>query len=63
VVARAVRMLRLTEDSDIWTPWVDGYREVLELLEKDDRQGATARYRQIYVEHRAAVEKALWPDR
>ena len=46
--------------SSLWRPWVTGYGEVLDLLERDDRAGAAARYRQIYVEYRAAVEETLW---
>jgi DNA-binding GntR family transcriptional regulator len=60
VVTRSLRMLTLGSDSSIWTPWIEGYREVLELLESGERTAAAARYRQIYVEYRAAVEKVLW---
>jgi DNA-binding GntR family transcriptional regulator len=61
VVTRSLRMLSLRADSDLWAPWVDGYRDVLELLEKGERERAVARYRQIYVQYRAAIEKALLP--
>jgi hypothetical protein len=37
---------------------VDGYRDVLELLDQGDRSAAVARYRQIYPAYRAAVERA-----
>jgi DNA-binding GntR family transcriptional regulator len=60
VVVRSLRMLTRDPDSDVWRPWVTGYREVLDLLEQGDRAGAVARYRQIYVEYRAAVEEMLW---
>ena len=59
VVLRSLRMLRLSSDSDLWTPWVDGYRDVLELLEQGNRAAAIARYRQIYPGYRAAVERAF----
>ena len=62
VVTRSMRTLSLNSDSDLWTPWLDGYREVLELLEKGDRERAVARYRQIYTQYRAAIEKALLAD-
>jgi DNA-binding GntR family transcriptional regulator len=61
VVTRSLRMLSLRADSDLWAPWVEGYRDVLELLEKGERERAVARYRQIYVQYRAAIEKALLP--
>jgi DNA-binding GntR family transcriptional regulator len=60
VVVRASRMLTMDPGSSIWRPWVTGYGEVLDLLERGDRGGAVARYRQIYVEYRAAVEEILW---
>jgi DNA-binding GntR family transcriptional regulator len=59
VVTRSMRMLGLSADSDLWTPWLDGYREVLELLEKGEKERAVARYRQIYTQYRAAIEKVL----
>jgi len=59
VVTRTMRMLRLSTNSDLWAPWVDGYRDVLELLERGDRAAAVARYRQIYPGYRAAVERAF----
>ncbi len=60
VVIRSSRMLTLSASSELWAPWVDGYREVLELLERGDRDRAAARYREIYGQYRAAVEKQLW---
>lgn len=62
VVTRSMRTLSLNTDSDLWAPWLDGYREVLELLEKGDRERAVARYRQIYTQYRQAIEKALVTD-
>ena len=61
VVLRTMRMLRLSSDSDLWAPWVEGYREVLELLEQGNRAAAVARYRQIYPGYRTAVERAFSP--
>lgn len=56
VVARTLRLLALTADSDIWTIWVDGYRETLALLDVDDKPGAVARYRLIYPQVRALLQ-------
>ena len=56
VVARTLRLLALTAASDIWEIWIRGYRETLELLERDERGAAVERYRQIYTEYRARVE-------
>lgn len=55
VVARTLRIIALTPESSVWTVWLDGYRETLELLEKDNRAGALERYRQIYTDYRACV--------
>jgi DNA-binding GntR family transcriptional regulator len=60
VVVRTGRMMAMEPGSSLWRPWVAGYGEVLELLERGDRAGAVARYRHIYVEYRAAVEEMLW---
>jgi DNA-binding GntR family transcriptional regulator len=62
VVTRTSRMLAVSTKSTIWAPWTEGYREVLALLEKGDRSSAAARYRQIFVGFRAAVEDMLWPS-
>ncbi len=59
VVLRTLRMLRLSPDSELWAPWVEGYRDVLELLDQGNRAAAVARYRQIYPAYRAAVERAF----
>jgi DNA-binding GntR family transcriptional regulator len=56
VVTRMRRLLALTPARGQWRPWIDGYAEVLALLEEDDPQGAIARYRQIYAEVRAGLE-------
>jgi DNA-binding GntR family transcriptional regulator len=60
VVTRSLRMLALGPDSEIWTPWIAGYREVVELLERGERDRATVRYQQIYREYRAVLEETLW---
>jgi DNA-binding GntR family transcriptional regulator len=56
VVTRMRRLLGLTPESDHWRPWIDGYTEVLALLERGDSQAAIVRYRQIYTEARARLE-------
>jgi hypothetical protein len=50
------RLLGLTPESDHWRPWIDGYTEVLALLQHGDSQAAIARYRRIYTEARAGLE-------
>jgi DNA-binding GntR family transcriptional regulator len=59
VVARTLRLLALTADSELWQVWLDGYRETLALLERGDRLGAVERYRGIYQEYRARVQALL----
>lgn len=59
VVARTLRLLALTADSDVWQVWIDGYGETLARLEAGDRAGAVARYRRIYVDYRERVERLL----
>lgn len=56
VVARTVRLLRLTARSDIWPVWLHGYRETLDLLRQGEHRRAATRYRQIYTEYRALLE-------
>jgi DNA-binding GntR family transcriptional regulator len=62
VVARTMRILAMTAESDLWSTWIDGHDAVLRLLEGGDQPGALARYRQIYVEYRARVEQELFDD-
>jgi DNA-binding GntR family transcriptional regulator len=57
VVARTTRILALTAESDVWKTWIDGYDAILDLLEAGDRPAAVQRYRQIYVEARAKIER------
>lgn len=59
VVARTLRLLALTADSDVWQLWIDGYREMLERLDAGDRTGAAQRHRRIYRDYRARVEQLL----
>lgn len=61
VVTRSVRRLALSANSELFTPWVRGYGQVLDLLEAGDRAASSARYRQIYAEYRHVVEKLFWP--
>ncbi len=56
VVARTLRILALTAESDLWRIWVDGHDAVLALLEAGDRSAAVGRYRQIYRECRSKIE-------
>lgn len=56
VVTRMRRLLGLTPESDHWRPWIDGYTEVLALLERGDSPAAIVRYRRIYTEARARLE-------
>jgi DNA-binding GntR family transcriptional regulator len=60
VVTRALRLQPFGPDSPLWQPWRSGYGEVVDLLESGDRDRAVVRYRQIYVEYRAALEALLW---
>jgi DNA-binding GntR family transcriptional regulator len=62
VVARTLRILAMGAESSLWEVWISGHEEVLALLEAGDSVGALARYRQIYVDYRAAVEQSLFAD-
>jgi DNA-binding GntR family transcriptional regulator len=62
VVARTMRILTLTAESNLWSIWIDGHAEILKLLEAGDRRGALARYRKIYTDYRGAVEQELFED-
>ena len=63
VVARTTRILAMTAESELWSTWIEGHDAILELLDAGDTQGALARYRQIYVDYRARVERELFDDR
>jgi DNA-binding GntR family transcriptional regulator len=60
VVARTLRILAMSADSNLWRTWIDGHNAILELLEAGDRAGAVARYRQIYVEYRMDIEQLVF---
>jgi DNA-binding GntR family transcriptional regulator len=62
VVARTLRVLALAAENQVWTVWLDGYRETLELLECGDHAGAVERYRRIYIDYRARVETMLFDE-
>jgi DNA-binding GntR family transcriptional regulator len=62
VVARTMRILAMTAESDLWSTWIEGHEAILELLEAGDTRGALARYRQIYVDYRGRVERELFED-
>lgn len=59
VVARTQRVLALGAESELWRVWLDGYRDLLALLEAGDRLGATHRHRAIYRQFRERVEDLL----
>jgi len=59
VVARTLRLFAMASGREYWQVWLDGYREMLERLDADDRAGALERYRQIYRDYRAQVEQLL----
>ena len=60
VVTRTLRMLALGAGSHLWTAWRRGYGEVVDMLERDARDEAVIRYRQIYSDARHELEEALW---
>jgi DNA-binding GntR family transcriptional regulator len=60
VVARTTRIMAMTAESDLWDTWIEGHDAIIDLLAAGDHPGAVQRYRQIYVEHRARVEAALF---
>jgi DNA-binding GntR family transcriptional regulator len=60
VVARTTRIMAMTDATSLWDTWIEGHDAIIELLEAGDRQGAVARYRQIYVDYRAKVEAILF---
>lgn len=62
VVARTLRILAMTAESDLWSTWIDGHDEILARLDAGDRAGAVERYRRIYVDYRAKVEAYLFDD-
>lgn len=62
VVARTLRLLALTAESNLWQVWIDGYTRTLQLLECGDHAGAVERYRQIYTEYRSRVETFLFDE-
>jgi hypothetical protein len=56
VVTRSMRMLILDASSSLWTAWVDGFGEIVSLLEQGDRAGAIVRYRRIYPQYKEALK-------
>src|ERR1051325_3889274 len=53
VVARTMRILAMTAESNQWSTWIEGHDAIIALLEVGDRAGAVERYKQIYVDYRA----------
>jgi DNA-binding GntR family transcriptional regulator len=58
VVARTTRILAGSEDR-LWQTWIVGHDDILKLLDAGNTAGALERYRQIYVDYRAEVERHL----
>ncbi|MEU4214700.1 GntR family transcriptional regulator [Actinoplanes sp. NPDC026623] len=58
VVARTTRILAGSEDR-LWQTWIVGHDDILKLLDAGNAAGALERYRQIYVDYRAEVERHL----
>jgi DNA-binding GntR family transcriptional regulator len=54
-----MRILAMTAESDLWSTWIEGHDAIIALLERGDRAGAVARYRQIYLDYRSRVEHEL----
>lgn len=61
VVARTTRILAGSEDR-LWQTWITGHDDILKLLDAGNTAGALERYRQIYVDYRAEVERHLLDD-
>ncbi|MFI5936729.1 GntR family transcriptional regulator [Actinoplanes sp. NPDC051494] len=59
-VARTNRILAMSET--LFQIWIDGHDEILDLLDRGDTAGATARYRQIYADYRARAESELFDE-
>jgi len=62
VVARTLRILAMGAESKLWEVWITGHDEILECLEAGDSARALKRYRQIYVEYRAKVERSHFEE-
>ena len=60
VVSRTLRLLALSSVNNVWSVWVDGHRETLELLERGDNAAALERYRRIFRDYRKRVEDLLF---
>ena len=56
-VARIARIAPVSAESDLWRIVGEGHRDILGLLEAGDKQGATRRYRKIFADYRALVER------
>jgi DNA-binding GntR family transcriptional regulator len=62
VVARTLRILAMGAESNLWKSWIDGHDEIIALLEAGDTKAAVARYKRIYVDYRATVEREFLGD-
>lgn len=59
VVSRTMRIAPLTAES-LWNTVIKAHDDILRLLEAGDTQGASARYKQMYVDYRALAELELF---
>jgi DNA-binding GntR family transcriptional regulator len=59
LVARSRRLLGMSIGRATFKPWVDGYGQTLELLERGDLSGGVRRYRQIYDEYRELLLRSV----
>ncbi len=62
VAARTIRILAMKAESRLWSTWIEGHEDIVALLEAGDTAGATARYRQIYVDYRTLVQDELFHE-
>jgi DNA-binding GntR family transcriptional regulator len=56
-VARIARIAPMSAESDLWHIVAEGHHDILTLLRAGDKQGAAKRYRKIFADYRALVEK------
>jgi DNA-binding GntR family transcriptional regulator len=61
VVSRAMRITPIIADS-LWNTVIDAHDDILGLLEAGDTQGASQRYKQMYVDYRALAEREIFEN-
>ncbi|MEV4641285.1 GntR family transcriptional regulator [Actinoplanes sp. NPDC049548] len=59
VVSRTMRITPIIADS-LWNTVIEAHDDILRLLDAGDTRGASARYRQMYVDYRALAEQELF---